>query len=83
MNNSIIIRKVIKMNKKDVTIGFDLGIASVGWSIIDNKTNDILKLGSRLFQEREKAEDRRNFRNIRRRIRRRKYKKEKFINLDV
>ncbi|MDP4042867.1 type II CRISPR RNA-guided endonuclease Cas9 [Mycoplasmopsis arginini] len=69
------------MNKKDVTIGFDLGIASVGWSIIDNKTNDILKLGSRLFQEREKAEDRRNFRNIRRRIRRRKYKKEKFINL--
>ncbi|WP_330463558.1 type II CRISPR RNA-guided endonuclease Cas9 [Metamycoplasma gateae] len=69
------------MDKKDVTIGFDLGISSIGWSIIDNETNDILKLGSRLFQERQKADERRNFRSIRRRIRRIKYKKEKFINL--
>ena len=34
---------------KKVTVGFDLGIGSVGWSIIDNETNQILDLGSRLF----------------------------------
>lgn len=67
--------------KRNVILGFDLGIGSVGWSIVDSETNDILKLGSRLFNEPELAADRRGFRGIRRLIRRRQYRNDKFYRL--
>ncbi|QSF13704.1 type II CRISPR RNA-guided endonuclease Cas9 [Mycoplasma sp. Mirounga ES2805-ORL] len=67
--------------KHEVTIGFDLGVGSVGWAVIDNNTNEILKLGSRLFSEPELATDRRAARSSRRLLRRRKYRNEKFINM--
>ncbi|MDW2926318.1 type II CRISPR RNA-guided endonuclease Cas9 [Mesomycoplasma ovipneumoniae] len=68
--------------KKSIAIGFDLGIASVGWAIINSETNEILNWGSRIFKEREKgAADRRSFRTARRTIRRRQYKSEKLLKL--
>ncbi|MCR8966877.1 type II CRISPR RNA-guided endonuclease Cas9 [Mycoplasma zalophidermidis] len=71
-------------NKKiDVTLGFDLGVGSVGYAIVDNSTNQVLKWGSRLFSEPNTAQDRRGFRSIRRSIRRAKYRNEKFFNLVI
>lgn len=67
--------------KKNVILGFDLGVGSVGWAIVDSETNDIIKLGSRLFNEPELAADRRGFRGIRRLIRRRQYRNDKFYHL--
>lgn len=74
MNNSI-------KSKPEVTIGLDLGVGSVGWAIVDNETNIIHHLGSRLFSQAKTAEDRRSFRGARRLIRRRKYKLKRFVNL--
>ncbi|QKT05114.1 type II CRISPR RNA-guided endonuclease Cas9 [Mycoplasma sp. OR1901] len=65
----------------DVTLGFDLGIGSVGWSIVDNSTNEVLELGSRLFDEPNLAVERRGYRSIRRSIRRKRYKNDKFDKL--
>ncbi|UVO15431.1 type II CRISPR RNA-guided endonuclease Cas9 [Mesomycoplasma ovipneumoniae] len=68
--------------KKSIAIGFDLGIASVGWAIINSETNEILNWGSRIFKAREEgAADRRSFRTARRTIRRRQYKSEKLLKL--
>ncbi|MHA0297933.1 type II CRISPR RNA-guided endonuclease Cas9 [Mesomycoplasma ovipneumoniae] len=68
-------------NKKNITIGFDLGIASVGWAIIDSTTSKILDWGTRTFEERKTANERRAFRSIRRNIRRKAYRNQRFINL--
>ncbi|WNM14058.1 type II CRISPR RNA-guided endonuclease Cas9 [Mesomycoplasma ovipneumoniae] len=68
--------------KKSIAIGFDLGIASVGWAIINSETNEILNWGSRIFKAREEgAAERRSFRTARRTIRRRQYKSEKLLKL--
>ncbi|MCV3753586.1 type II CRISPR RNA-guided endonuclease Cas9 [Mycoplasma enhydrae] len=64
--------------KINVTLGFDLGIGSVGWSIVQNDNNEILELGSRLFNEPKLAKTRRDNRAIRRSIRRKNYKKLQF-----
>ncbi|MBN0970842.1 type II CRISPR RNA-guided endonuclease Cas9 [Mycoplasma phocoeninasale] len=69
-------------NKKiNVSLGFDLGIGSVGWAIINNDNNEVLDLGSRLFNEPELAVKRRGFRAVRRSIRRKKFKSVKFSKL--
>ncbi|MDO6829910.1 type II CRISPR RNA-guided endonuclease Cas9 [Mesomycoplasma ovipneumoniae] len=68
-------------NKKNITIGFDLGIASVGWAIIDSTTSKILDWGTRTFEERKTANERRAFRSTRRNIRRKVYRNQRFINL--
>ncbi|WP_245576678.1 type II CRISPR RNA-guided endonuclease Cas9 [[Mycoplasma] imitans] len=68
-------------SKPEVTIGLDLGVGSVGWAIVDNDTNIIHHLGSRLFSSAQTAEERRGYRGARRLIRRRKYKLKKFVNL--
>ena len=56
------------------SIGLDLGIASVGWSILDDQTGDIVDLGVRLFSSRSSAdnEERRTARSTRRLLRRRR-----------
>ncbi|AJR12511.1 Uncharacterized protein conserved in bacteria [Mesomycoplasma dispar] len=69
------------MGKKHITIGFDLGIASVGWAIIESDTSKILNWGSRLFEERKTAQKRRGHRSTRRNIRRKAYRNQKFMNL--
>lgn len=73
-------------------IGLDLGIASVGWAILedDNKGNPkrIVKLGSRIFDAAENPKDgsslalnRREARNTRRRLRRRNHRIKRTKNL--
>ena len=66
-------------------IGLDIGIASVGWSVIENDVNGkpirIIDLGSRIFDAAENPKDgsplsktRRDARGARRRLRRRKHR---------
>ena len=63
------------------TIGLDIGITSVGWSVIEDDSNGnpirIIDLGSRIFDAAEKpkdgsplAKERRDARGLRRRLRR-------------
>ncbi|MCL2113477.1 MAG: type II CRISPR RNA-guided endonuclease Cas9 [Streptococcaceae bacterium] len=56
------------------SVGLDIGIASVGWSIVDIDEKKIVDLGSRIFPSGNAAgnQDRRSFRGTRRLIRRRK-----------
>ncbi len=60
-------------------VGLDVGIASVGWAVIDTDAEEILGAGVRIFQAAENpktgaslAEPRRQARSIRRRLRRRR-----------
>lgn len=75
------------MNKKKINIGLDIGVASVGWSIID-ENNDLINYGSRLFDDAGTKNDgmlanqaRRSKRSLRRRLRRTKTRKEDFLKL--
>ena len=69
-------------------IGLDIGIASVGWAVLENNSKDepvrIVDLGVRLFEAAEVpktgaalAEPRREARTTRRRLRRRKHRLER------
>ncbi len=75
-------------------IGLDVGIASVGYAIVELNEKDlpykIHKLGSRIFESAENPKDgsslalpRREARSMRRRIRRRRHRKERVRNLIV
>ena len=55
---------------KNYSIGLDLGVNNVGWSIIDNDQNHIVKYGIRNFKTSDSAVDRRTARNERRRSKR-------------
>lgn len=73
--------------KKKINIGLDIGVASVGWSILDDKSN-IIKMGVRLFDDVADKKDgslknakRRSMRSSRRRIRREANRKREFIKL--
>ncbi|WP_444704853.1 type II CRISPR RNA-guided endonuclease Cas9 [Mycoplasma sp. 332] len=71
-------------NKKiEVSLGLDLGIGSVGWSLVNNETNEVIALGSRLFDEPNLAEDRRAHRSLRRSIRRKALKKNAYAKLVI
>ena len=43
----------------ELSYGIDLGIASVGWSVLNLEENKIIDKGVYKFLEAEKAEDRR------------------------
>lgn len=59
-------------------LGLDLGVTSVGWSLIDDQTQQVIDVGSRIFspgvnisplgKEESKNADRRNARQVRRQI---------------
>lgn len=73
--------------KKHVNIGLDIGVTSVGWAIIDNDYN-VIDYGVRLFEDpceektgHPKNEQRRMKRCQRRLLRRRKHRKDRFIQL--
>lgn len=73
--------------KKKINIGFDIGITSVGWAIVDEE-NNIIDRGVRLFEELKNPKDgtlknvnRRSKRHGRRLISRRKNRKNDFIKL--
>ena len=71
------------------TIGLDIGIASIGWAVINNDKNRIENLGERVFKKAETPEgkslneDRRIARGTRVRIRRRKIRMEKIKKLFI
>lgn len=72
------------MSKKKINIGLDIGVSSVGWSIIDEDQN-IIDLGVRLFNDVAESNDgsllnekRRSSRTMRRRLNRIKTRKNAF-----
>ncbi len=67
--------------KNELSIGIDLGIASVGWSIVDLTENKIIDKGVYLFSEGEKAEERRNSRGVRRRKKRKLHRIERIYQV--
>ena len=69
------------MNNENLSIGIDLGIASVGWSVVDLKENKIIDKGVYLFSKSEKAEDRRVSRSVRRRKKRKNHRLERLYLL--
>ena len=63
--------------KEDYFLGLDMGTASVGWAVTDDKYNIVKRHGKalwgvRLFETANTAEERRNFRTARRRTERKK-----------
>ena len=73
-------------------IGLDLGVGSVGWAVLrtdDNGLpNRIEALGSRVFDKAENPKDgsslaakRREARGVRRRLRRRRHRRDRVLNL--
>lgn len=74
---------------KYVNIGFDIGITSVGWAIVDEE-NQIIARGVRLFEELKNPKDgklknqqRRAKRSLRRTIRRKINRKSDFVKLVI
>lgn len=71
------------------TIGLDIGIASVGWAVIDDEKSRIEDLGVRIFKKAEESDGkalnlaRREARGTRRRIRRRAVRMQKVKELFV
>ena len=74
------------------TLGLDIGVASVGWAVLENDNQGepchIADLGVRIFDAAEDpqtgaslAAPRREARSARRRIRRRRHRKERIKNL--
>jgi CRISPR-associated endonuclease Csn1 len=71
-----------KINKNEnISIGIDLGVADIGWSVIDLAKKEVIDRGVSFFSQAEKAVDRRNFRNIRRRIKRKNHRIERLYKL--
>ena len=70
------------MEKKNYNIGLDIGTTSVGWAVVEDKTQKIIRKGTgknrkalwgvRLFDTANTAEGRRGFRSTRRRYARRR-----------
>ena len=71
------------------TIGLDIGIASVGWAVINNDKNRIEDLGVRIFKKAEEADGkalnlaRREARGTRKRLRRRAERMKKVKELFI
>lgn len=65
-------------NLENYNIGLDIGTTSVGWAVVSDESNKVLKKGNnalwgvRLFEGAEKAEGRRKMRSVRRRYDRRR-----------
>lgn len=76
------------MQKRKINIGLDIGTTSVGWSILEDQTNNIIDLGVRLFSDLIAPKtgvlnnvSRREHRAARRRINRLKIRKQDFYKL--
>lgn len=68
----------MKIDNRKVNFGFDAGISSAGWSVVDATSGKIIEAGVRLFQGADAArnEERRDNRQSRRLTRRRKVRLE-------
>ena len=78
--------------KYNYRIGLDIGIASVGWAVLENNSKDepvhIMDFGVRIFDTAEDpqtgdslASPRRNARSMRRRLRRRRHRLDRIKQL--
>ena len=72
------------------TLGLDIGIASIGWAVLDNRRQKILRIGVRAFEKAENPKDgsslaavRRTARGARRRIARRRGRMQQIRELMV
>ena len=70
------------------TLGLDIGIASLGWAIYSNESNNLIDSGVRIFDVGENPKDksplssvRRDARSSRRRFRRTRYRMQKIREL--
>lgn len=63
----------MEKKKLNYTVGYDIGIGSCGWAIVDDN-NDLVDMGVVEFEEAGKAAVRRNKRSARRTNRRRKWR---------
>ncbi|WP_125590553.1 type II CRISPR RNA-guided endonuclease Cas9 [Companilactobacillus jidongensis] len=63
--------------KKNISLGLDIGISSVGFSVVDVDTGKIVELGARIFNgaDASRNKDRRTMRGIRRLIRRKRQRR--------
>ena len=54
----------------NLTLGLDIGIASVGWAVVNQKEGKLVDMGIRLFETATEASEPRKNRSSRRNIRR-------------
>ena len=66
---------------KNISFGIDLGIASLGWSIVNLENNKIIDKGVYLFSEAKTAEDRRICRGVQRRKKRKIHRIERIYQI--
>lgn len=64
------------MDDRKIVLGLDIGVGSVGWGLIDKDSGNIIDKGVRLFSEADPENNlkRRNFRHIRRSLRRKEFR---------
>ena len=74
--------EVIKMDNKYV-LGLDIGITSIGWSIIDEVKGKLLDMGVHMFEQAIPAQEVRLNRSARRTLRRRNWRKKQLRNAFV
>lgn len=67
--------------EKKYSIGLDLGINNVGWSIVDMDKKEIEKCGVRMFSVSKGAEERRNYRSSKRTKQRKNTRKKDILLL--
>ncbi|MFV0382019.1 MAG: type II CRISPR RNA-guided endonuclease Cas9 [Breznakia sp.] len=74
------------MNKK-ITFGYDIGITSCGWAVMDNETNELIEQGVSSFPEAQAASSARLNRSARRTLRRKKWRlkqlKRAFVDFEL
>lgn len=69
----------VTMNNKYV-LGLDIGITSIGWSIIDEVKGKLLDMGVHMFEQATPAQEARLNRSARRTLRRRNWRKKQLKN---
>ena len=70
-----------ELNNNNLSLGIDLGITSVGWSVVDLKNNTIVTKGVYSFVEGKDAKERRDLRGKRRRGKRKNHRIERIYQL--
>ncbi len=66
---------------KKINVGFDLGVSSVGWAVYNTDDNVLVDYGVKLYEQANKADDRRGHRSLRRRYNRQSHRIERFEQL--
>lgn len=61
--------------EKSFVLGLDIGITSIGWSIIDDINGQLVDMGVHMFEKASSAQDCRNFRSARRNQRHKNWRK--------